>query len=374
LRGRTCQGGDSRMSRKAHWIGHSSSSLGAAEIRAGQKVIKNNHVGYGPQAAALETRIAKATRRKHAFAVTSGFHALALALGALDLPRSSLVALPVLTCPSILAAIQRCGHKPYLADIQEQDLTVAPATISRQAEAVVAPHAYGAPVDAKALGQLRLPWIEDCATSPTARAAGRVAGASGTIAIFSFGSTKYLTGGTGGILLTDDDSIAYRVQDLLEFDRFDKRGEWRHGFPGAWPGRMADLNASVALVQWNRLPTFHARRHEIARVYERGLRDVSGLCLPRIRPGHGLYRYIIGTSKPALAFAQELRSSGIDARTSVNPFLDGAAPDLPGGPWPVAEKWRDHLLSLPVYPNLSRSQARYIVEKMIETTKSLEET
>jgi len=52
---------------------------------------------------------------------------------------------------------------------------------------------------------LGVPWIEDCATSPATSVGGRPAGASGTLAVFSFASTKYVTGGSGGVLACDDD-------------------------------------------------------------------------------------------------------------------------------------------------------------------------
>jgi dTDP-4-amino-4,6-dideoxygalactose transaminase len=351
------------------WISHSSSALGEAEENAVREVVAGNFIGHGPKAIALEGRISEATHRKHAFSVSSGFHALALAVRALDLPQPSLVALPVLTCASVLAAVQGAGHQVWLADIHEEDLTLDPMTISRDAAAVVAPHAYGAPVDAEALRQLGVPWIEDCATSPATRVMGQPAGSSGTFAVFSFGSTKYLTGGAGGMLLTDDDRLAARVNDLLDFDDFGKRGEWKHGIPAAMPGRLADLNAAVALVQWEQFPTFAARRRAIAEIYQTALDNIPGLKLPRLCPERSFYRYIVQTSAPATTLAAALHKQGIDARHSVNPWLytaRQAGHTVLGGPWPVAARCCGHLLSLPIYAQLSEAEAHWVAKGLKE--------
>jgi dTDP-4-amino-4,6-dideoxygalactose transaminase len=212
------------MNQTECWIPHSASSMGAAETQALSKVIGRNFVGYGPIATELEMKVSEATGRKHTFAVSSGFRALALAVRALDLPRPSVIALPTLTCASVLAAVQGAGHHAWLTDIQETDLTIDPRAISLDAAAVIAPHAYGAPVDKRAVEQLGRPWIEDCATQPAVTVASRQSTASSTFAVFSFSSTKYITGGSGGMLLTDGDGPAKRVADLLHLDRFEKRG------------------------------------------------------------------------------------------------------------------------------------------------------
>lgn len=331
------------------------------------EVIRCNYVGYGPKAIELEARVSKATHRKYAFAVSSGHHALALAIRALDLPQPSLIALPVLTCASVLVAVHGAGHHVWLADIKEEDLTIDALKVSANAVAIITPHAYGAPIDIDAISRLDRPWIEDCATLPTGLVAGKPVGASGTFAVFSFGSTKYLTGGMGGMLLASDDHLATRVNDLLDFDRFEKRGAWSNGIPAALPGRMSDLNSALALAQWEKLSSSTAMRRKIAETYQMGLAGLSGLRLPQFLPGHGFYRYIVFTSNAAAPLAEKLRERGIDVRTSVNPWMDMSrdlGQTVLGGPWPVAKRWREHLLSLPIHPEVTDADAHWIVENI----------
>lgn len=334
-------------------------------MQAAREVIEDNFVGCGPRAAELEKEFCRHTGRNHAFAVSSGYHALSLAVRSLDLPPLSLIALPTLTCSSVFAAVRGAGHRVWLADIQEDELTVDLASLPNEMAAIVAPHAYGAPVDVEKLVKSGKPWIEDCSSSPSTLVNGQPAGSFGTFALFSFGSTKYLTGGSGGMLLTNDSGLAARVSDLLEFDCFEKRGDWRHGVPPALPGRLSDLNAAVALVQWRRLGEFTARRKLIAESYDKGLAKIASLKVPRLSDGHGFYRYIIYTQCEAASLAKELREHGVDARHSVNAWLHHSAqPDqaMLGGPWPVAERWREHLLSLPIHPLMKTEDAQRVVD------------
>lgn len=351
-------------------IPHSTPTIGPAEARAVAAVLTSGFVGTGRVAADLEDRFRTQTGRKHAFAVASGSHALALALRALDLPVGSKVALPVLTCPSVLAAVMGANHRPVLADIVATDLTLDAHTVGLDAAAIVAPHAYGAPVDVAAIEALGLPWIEDCATSPATRPCGRAAGASGTLATFSLGSTKYLTGGAGGAVVTNDDRLAARILDMLEFDRAEKRGGWSSMAAAPLPGRLSDVNAAMALVQMERLEEFAARRREIANAYRAGLRGRNGLQLPPEGAGHSYYRFMVRCDAGSAVPGDAMRERGIDVRTAVNPWLDqyatAAGIAVDGGPWPVAAQWRNHLLSLPIYPRLADGDLRYTIDSLLE--------
>jgi aminotransferase len=194
---------------------------------------------------------------------------------------------------------------------------------------------------------------------------GKPAGSWGTLAIFSFGSTKYLTAGAGGMVLTDDGALAARIGDLLKLDGRDP-ALWRHGMPAALPGRLADLNAALANAQLDRLDEFLRRRLAIASVYNSALKGIAGLQLPEGFVGHSYYRYLCRTDAPSQQVAADLYEQGIDARTAVNPWLDDAlaargvgpvGPEMRGAAW-----WREHLLSLPIYPGMRTADAEAVAE------------
>jgi dTDP-4-amino-4,6-dideoxygalactose transaminase len=352
-------------------IPHSLPTLGVLEAETARRVLESKFVGYGPVAVELERRLRESTGLPFAFAVSSGFHALSLAVRALDLKPDSLIAVPVLTCASVLAAVLNAGHRVWLADISERDLTIDPRSVAPGTDALIVPRAYGAPLDTGAIRQLGLPWIEDCATSP-APSGGECPGRAGEMAVFSFASTKYVTGGSGGAVVALNRSFADRITDLLECDRPATRINWNHVPPPAFPGRLADINAAVALTQYEQLHSFSLRRRAIASRYMDRVRKCPGLHLPEMSAGHIFYRFIVRTEISAETLAAALRAQEIDARTSVNPWLhewvdkDGK---VAGGPWPAAEGWREHLLSLPIYPGMSDEDVDRVAEAVGRATE-----
>lgn len=343
-------------------------TLGADEIAAVQAAIRSGFAGYGPSAHQLEKRFCELTGRPYAFAVSSGFQALALALRALDLSRPSTVSIPVLTCGSVLAAVTTAGHEAWLADTLEHDLTMDLTDLCPNTAALVVPRPYGAPLNLKAIGAIGLPWIEDCATSPAFASE-----ASSTFAVFSFASTKYLTGGAGGMIVTRAPSLAARLRDLLDTDGQSTGGQWRNGQPLAFPGRLPDINASMALAQLTRLESFIEKRRAIASLYFDHLVDCRGLHLPIADPAHLYYRYIVRTVAPSETICMAMHQRGIDSRTSINPWLNDSVPTgagYRGGPWPQAARLRDHLLSLPIYPEMTNEDVRYVAYTLREAVGS----
>ena len=134
--------------------------------------------------------------------------------------------------------------------------------------------------------------------------------------------------------------------------------------PAALPGRLGDLNAAVALVQLDRLDEFAARRREIAAQYDSALAKLPHWKAASSCADHSYYRYIVRTNSPSTPLAASLRELGVDARPSVNPLARchprfTGAPFVPGA-FPSADRWRDHLLSLPIYPGLTDEDAQRV--------------
>ncbi len=330
-----------------------------------EAVLKGNYVGYGEIAQKLESVFCIRTGKRFGFAVASGFHALSLGIRALDLPKCSLVSLPVLTCPSLIDAVEGAGHRPGLGDISREDLTLEASSLSAGTQAIIAPHAYGAPLDIDAIEQLGLPWIEDCATSPATYAKARPAGSWGTLAVFSFNSTKYITAGTGGMLLTNDPDLADKIHGLLDSDSSSQVGAWQNGRPSGFPGRLSDVNAAIALEQFKKMPSFLQRRRSIAAIYSQELCDVPGLSVPANIAGHSYYRYIVRTRDSSGNIAALLQSKGIDARSAVNPWLDAlVGHESARGSLRNAGYWRAHLLSLPINASMTDEEAYYVADNL----------
>jgi dTDP-4-amino-4,6-dideoxygalactose transaminase len=124
---------------------------------------------------------------------------------------------------------------------------------------------------------------------------------------------------------------------------------------------MADLNAAVARAQLGRMQELLERRHTIAARY---LSELGEFAPAPFHPDHSYYRVIVRVDGRAAAVADELRRGGIDARASVNPWLDERL-DERRREFRGAEVWRTSLLSLPIHPRLEERD----VERVIGATQ-----
>lgn len=352
---------------KESLVNHSSSNVGMEECESVGCVLNTNYVGYGAAGKALEQAFCSHTGKRFGFAVSSGFHAISLAIRALDLPVSSNIAIPVLTCPSLIHAIESSGHQVKLTDICADNLTLDASRVPGGTGAIIAPHAYGSAVDVEKLCQLGLPWIEDCATSPATTVLGKPAGAWGTISVFSFNSTKYITAGSGGMVLTDDFSLAEKINYLLEIDAPESSAQWIYPIPNRFPGRLSDVNSAIALTQFGRMPVFLQRRKAIADCYTSRLSGIEDFVLPASVEGHSFYRYIIRTRQRSEELVIRLRKNGVDARVAVNPWLDGIVDcECGSDSFQNGLLWKEHMLSLPMHASLTLDQANQVADCLIE--------
>jgi len=342
-------------------IPHSCSHIEEADQRAVQDALLNNFIGYGLTSCALEEWYRKRTGRKYAFAVQSGTQALFLALSALALPVGGKVGLPVLTCKSVRTAILAVGMTPELADIDIDDLTFEIPDTPGSWVSMVVPHAYGAPCRLDRAAALDIPWVEDCATSPASTWQGAPVGRCGTLSVFSFNSTKYVTGGCGGMVLTDREDCAARIETLLA-------GESSEGSPSfAIIGRMSALNAALALAQSERMDNFLAHRRNVAAIYDACLSPYvgHGIHLPVRNTSHSYYRYVLRLPFRAPLAVAYMQAHGVDARVSINDWLDRRGGDIGTPFFPAANAWRDNLLSLPIHMQVTTEMARQVCDILI---------
>ncbi|MCB9519723.1 MAG: DegT/DnrJ/EryC1/StrS aminotransferase family protein [Myxococcales bacterium] len=318
-------------------IPHSRPTIEDPDRRAVDQALGLGRVGPGPIAAELAATVGASLGGRRTRLLRSGTDALTEALARLELRPGARVAIPVLSCESLLDACSRRGLEPWLCPVRD-DLTIDPDRIG-PVDAVIAPHAWGTAVDSAALDALGVPWVEDCATSPACVTAAGPAGTAGTTAVFSFGPTKYVTGALGGAIV------------------------WREAFAEVGPGdphELPDLNAALALSQWSRLSAFVARRRAIAAIYDQAIPAALGV--PRLaRPEDTYYRYIVRTRRPAEPIADRLRARGIGASPSVNPWLDER---LGVRRHELQTPWRGHLLSLPIYPSMTDVELSRVIDEL----------
>lgn len=240
------------------------------------------------KASEFAARFAAFQGARFAIPTASGTAALEVALKALGVGPGDEVIVPATTfCATAYAAVA-CLARPVFADVRD-DACIDPASVrrlvTRRTRAIVPVH-YGArSADMEALSQIArehgVGIVEDCAHVPGAQRRGRGIGTWGALGCFSFQSSKPMTAGEGGAILTDDPELEQRCQSLINCGR--KRPT--DAFEGALLGanyRMTEWQCGILIAQLERLPSQIERRSALAARLRAGLAEIPGLApVPR---------------------------------------------------------------------------------------------
>jgi perosamine synthetase len=240
----------------------------------------------GPWIERFEAACANRFGRRHAIAVTNGSAALDAAVATLGLGPGDEVIVPTFTIISCAAAVVRAGATPIFVDADPVTWCVDPAlveaAISPRTKAIMPVHIYGLPCDMDPLLALAdrhgLAVIEDAAEAHGQTYKGRPCGSFGDISTLSFYANKHVTTGEGGMILTDDTTLAARCRSLRNL-YFTAERRFVHEEIG-WNLRMGSLQAALGIAQLERLDAFIARKKALGRQYRDLLSGVSGLTLP----------------------------------------------------------------------------------------------
>ena len=263
-----------------------------AALHSGRWTVSGAFTGRESYERRLASEFAQFQNTRHCVPTCHGSSALLVALEALGAGPGSEVLVPGLTWVACASAVTGVGAVPVLVDVDKDTLcmsvSAAEAAITERTAAIMVVHLFGSSVDIDgftALGEQHgIPLIEDCSHCHGARWRGRRLGSFGTVAAFSFQQTKLLTCGEGGAVLTSDDDLYDRMQQL----RADGRrytAEPREGCLdleeiGAVQGRnycLSEFHAALLLEGLERLDTENETRRENARHLRRLFATVKGV-------------------------------------------------------------------------------------------------
>jgi len=336
----------------------------AEPLRAAfERVISSGSYILGEELEAFEREFAHFCETRHAVGVGNGLDALTIALRANDIGPGDEVIVPVHTFIATWLAVAQCGAQIVPVDVDPDLLLMDPdavaAACTQRAAAIVPVHLYGHPVDPSPVEQVarrnRLLVIGDAAQAHGAQLAGRPVGAMGDAAIFSFYPAKNLGAiGDAGAITTDDDAIAIRARRIRNYGSESKYAFVESGVNS----RLDPLQAAFLRVKLRTLPTWNARRAQIANRYLDEFADVSELVLPS-RPAEGVTHawHTFCVRHPRRDdLAAHLFAHGIQTQVHypVPPHRTAAFAHLglKEGSFPVSEAAAATVLSLPIGPHL----------------------
>ncbi|MGI9609963.1 MAG: DegT/DnrJ/EryC1/StrS family aminotransferase [Acidimicrobiia bacterium] len=305
--------------------------LGADELDLLRQAVESGTLTStkGTMVKRLELEFAELVGSQEAVACSSGSAAVHIAVAALDLEPGDEVVTTSVTDMGALAPILFQGLIPVFADVDPATLNLTAETISARitprTRAIIVTHLFGCPVDMGPIMELAaehdLPVIEDAAQAFLAESQGASVGTIGAIGCFSFQQGKHMTSGEGGIVVTDDPSLARRMRLFVN-------KAWGYGDPApdhyflALNYRLTELQGAVALAQLRKLPAAVKRRRAMAERLSSLLAGLDGLGLPFPPDGavHCYWRYPIWVDPDTI-------EGGVD-------FLAAALRDLdiPAGP------------------------------------------
>jgi perosamine synthetase len=281
----------------------------------------------GPFVNEFEVRFAKLMGCTHGIAVCNGSVALEVALAALRIGPDDEVILPTFTIISCASAIVRAGATPVVDDCQPDTWNLDPdliaSKITSRTKAIMVVHIYGLPVDMDPVIDLArrhgLFVIEDAAEQHGQTYKGRKVGSLGDVATVSFYPNKPVTTGEGGMVLTNDETLARRARSLRNLC-FDRERRFIHDELG-WNFRMSNLQAAVGVAQLERIDTILAKKRLIGAWYQQRLRGRLDLQLPLERTNYADNNYwVFGVvlnernSCDAVVAMTRLKSKGIETR------------------------------------------------------------
>ncbi len=387
-------------------------SIGEAEIAEVVEVLQSGWLTTGPRAARFETAFGEAVGATHAVALGSATAALHLAVEAMGLTRGQGVLVPTMTFAATAEVVRYMDAVPILVDCDAVTLNVDWEDAERKIAAaragvlpglgrlavtgIIPVHVGGLMVDVALTSDFAARhglWvIEDAAHAfpaawrPNATAPWRRCGErTSAVTCFSFYANKTITTGEGGMAVTDSASVADRIRRMSlhglsrdAWDRYSTTGAWDYRIlaPG-FKYNFTDLAAALGIHQLARAEEMRVARESLALEYRYRLETIDEVDVPpviedRIHAWHlfpirlRLDRLTIDRS----AFIVELNRAGVGTSVHwrplhLHPYYQERFEWRPDD-CPVATREWERLVSLPLFPSMSRDEQNHVIEAIAD--------
>jgi perosamine synthetase len=320
----------------------------------------------------FEKKFAEFCDVKNAVCVSSGTAGIFLSLLALDIKRGDEVIVPSFSFVSTATSVMEVGAKPVFVDIDAKTYTVDPEKIreavTKRTKAIMPVHLYGHPANMDSILEIAeendLYVIEDACQAHGAEYKGKKVGGIGHVACFSFYPSKNMTVcGDGGAVVTNNGEIAETVRKLRDHGRRDKYIFDLKGYNL----RFNEIQAAIGIKQLEKLPKWNENRRNIARMYNQALKDLVTTPVEEPWAKHVYHLYVIRTNK-----REELK--GFLSRHGISTLVHYPVPihkqlaitSVLGVQPPLknTEKFAEEVLSIPMYPTLTKREVEYVSEKI----------
>ena len=320
----------------------------------------------------FEKNFAQFCRARNCIGVGNGTDALFVALTSLGIGRGHEVIVPANTFVATSEAVSMTGAKVVFADCDPQsytiDVNLIETLINSKTRAIIPVHLYGHPADLKAIKTIadnhNLKIVQDCAQAHGASIYNNTLSDFGDVLCFSFYPGKNLGAyGDAGAIVTNNDELATKMRMFANHGRISK---YDHEFEGV-NSRMDGIQGAVLDVKLKYLEEWTEKRISAARKYNKMLGDIKEVVTPVAQNGfrHVYHLYVSRTER-----RDELQSFLQKEGISTGIHYPQALPNLTAynylgyssDDFPVATKYQNQILSLPIFPEITESQIGFVCE------------
>jgi len=356
----------------------------AKEIETVCEVLRGPDLSLGPKVTEFEKAFTDYTGSKRAVAVNSGTSGLFLSMLALEIAPGDEVITTPFTFIASASSVMMAGAKPVFVDIDPENLNIDPAKIEARitdrTKAILPVEVFGNPAGLDKVSEIaqkhNLPVIEDSCEALGSELNGKKAGTFGSMSVFGFYPNKQITTGEGGMILTNNDSLADMCVSLRNQGRAPD-GTWLGHDRLGYNFRLSDINCSLGIVQLSRIDQIKAKRLQVAKWYQQMLADESRLIVPTEPDGCDMSWFVF-VVRLADGFTLAHRDRILQAMRNKNIQVSNYFPPVhlqpfmveqfsyKQGDFPITEAVCKSTIALPFHNNLTKDEVVIVCKTLKE--------
>ena len=364
-------------------------SIDEDDIQAVVDVLRGDFLTTGPSVSAFEKAVCDYTGAKYAVAIANGTAALHAACFAGGIGEGDEVITTPITFAASANCVLYCGGTPIFADIKPDTYNIDPADIRRKitdkTKAIIAVHFTGQPCEMDEIHAIAKEYglvvIEDAAHALGADYSGIKIGGLSDMTTFSFHPVKHITTGEGGMITTNSEELYERLLLFRSHGITRNENLMTHN-EGGWyyeqlelgyNYRITDIQCALGISQMKKLNRFVERRRELVKRYNEAFAGIDEIICPMQQEGchNSWHLYVIQVPNRKELY-DKLKEAGIYANVHYIPVYKHPYYQKNGYEevcCPNAENLYEHMLSLPLYPDLTEEEQDYVIQTVKKIVK-----
>jgi perosamine synthetase len=351
------------------------------EIQYVVEALNSTWISAGSFIDRFENEFKQIFGKKHVFAVSNGTTAIHLAYLGLDIKAGDEIIVPGFCFLAAANIALLVGAKPVFVEVDKDtwcmDVEDMKKKITAKTKAIVLVHTYGniCAMDEimSIANSMGIPVIEDCAESLFSKYKSKQSGVFGLVNTFSFQATKTITTGEGGLVVTDDDSIAKKMMLYRSHGMDRKKVIYWHELPGH-NFRLTNFQAALGFAQLEKIEEIITQRKRVYHTYLRFLEKQEGITLQKINNDVDPIVWAIALKLEKKYFPQgrdavmqSLFEIGIETRPAF--FASSLLDIYEKHELPTCEDISKNVMSVPSYPTLKDEEIEFICTSLFNLKK-----